>query len=86
MEQKTTKETFKISGKDVMKKLKALIKEGNAHTIIVKNNNGKEIAEFNLTMGAVGAVIAPILAAVGAMAAILSSCTIIVEKTGSKPH
>ena len=78
------KEVFKVKGGDVVKKIKVLIKKGNAHTIIIKNNDGKEIAKFNLTIGAVGAVIAPILAAIGAMAAVLSSCTIIVEKQQDK--
>ena len=74
------KEEFKISGEDITEKIKEIIKEGNARRIIIKNEDGKSVAEFPLTVGAVGALIAPILAAVGAMAALLTKCTIVVEK------
>ncbi|GAI77943.1 unnamed protein product, partial [marine sediment metagenome] len=53
---------------------------GNARKIIIKNENGKSVVEFPLTVGAIGALIAPILAAAGAIAALLTKCTIIVEK------
>ncbi|OQY38597.1 hypothetical protein B6228_04290 [Candidatus Atribacteria bacterium 4572_76] len=74
------KEEFKISGEDITEKIKEIIKEGNARRIIIKNEDGKSVAEFPLTVGAVGALIAPILAAVGAIAALLTKCTIVVEK------
>ena len=74
------KEEFKISGEDITEKIKKIIKEGNARRIIIKNEDGESVAEFPLTVGAVGALIAPILAAVGAIAALLSRCTIVVEK------
>ena len=74
------KEEFKISGEDISEKIKEIIKEGNARRIIIKNEDGKSVAEFPLTVGAVGALIAPILAAVGAIAALLTKCTIVVEK------
>ena len=57
-----------------------MIKEGNARRIIIKNEDGESVAEFPLTVGAVGALVAPILAAVGAIAALLTKCTIVVEK------
>jgi hypothetical protein len=74
------KEEFKVSGEELVEKIKEIIKEGNARKIIIKNENGESIAEFPLTVGAIGALIAPILAAVGAIAALLTKCTIVVEK------
>ena len=74
------REEFKISGEDITEKIKEIIKEGNARRIIIKNEDSKSVAEFPLTVGAVGALIAPILAAVGAIAALLTKCTIVVEK------
>jgi hypothetical protein len=74
------KEEFKVSGEDITEKIKKIIKEGNARRIIIKNENGESVAEFSLTVGAVGALVAPVLAAVGAIAALLTKCTIVVEK------
>jgi len=74
------KEEFKVSGEDISEKIKEIIKEGNARRIIIKNEDDESVAEFPLTIGAVGALIAPILAAVGAIAALLTKCTIVVEK------
>lgn len=74
------KEEFKVSGEDIIGKIKEVIKEGNARRIIIKNEDGESVAEFPLTIGAVGALVAPILAAVGAIAALLTKCTIVVEK------
>lgn len=74
------KEEFKVSGEEVVKKVKELIKEGNARKIIIKNEKGESVIEFPLTFGAVGAIIAPVLAAVGALAALLTKCTIVVIK------
>lgn len=73
-------EEFKVDGKEVKEKIKEIIEEGNARKITIKNETGKTILEIPLTIGVVGVVIAPILAAVGAAAAVLTSCTIIVEK------
>jgi hypothetical protein len=69
-------ETFKVSGENLIKK----VKEGNARKIIIKNEKGDVIIEMPLTFGAVGAVIAPALAAIGAIAALVGNCTIEVEK------
>ena len=73
-------EEFKVDGAEVKEKVKEIIREGNARKIIIKNEAGKTVLELPLTIGVVGAVIAPMLAAVGAAAALLTSCTIIVEK------
>lgn len=74
------KESFKVSGDDLLKKIKDIIKEGNVRKITITDKNGKTIVEFPLTLGVVGAVLAPILAAVGAIAALVTECTISVEK------
>ena len=74
------KEEFKLSGDAIIEKIKSIVKEGNARKIIIKNENGETVAEFPLTVGAVGALLVPILAAVGAIAALLTKCTLVVEK------
>ncbi len=79
---KTAKsETFKVNGDELIKKVKELIHQGNIRRIIIKDKDGKSIAEFPLTIGVVGAVIAPVLAAVGAIAALVTECSITVERT-----
>ena len=78
--EQTKKESFKVAGEDVLKTVKKLIQEGNVRRITIIDKNGKEIAQFPLTIGVVGAVIAPVLAAVGAIAALIAECTITVER------
>lgn len=80
MSKKETKEEFKIRGKDVVQKIKELIEEGNARKIIIKNQKGETVAQFSLTVGTIGVLLAPVLAAVGALTALLTNCTIIVIK------
>lgn len=77
---KTTKEEFRVSGEEVVRKIKELIAEGNARRIIIKNDKDETIVEIPLTIGAVGALLLPSLAAIGAIAALVSHCTIVVEK------
>ena len=74
------KEEFSISGDKIVEKVKEVINEGNARRIIIKNEKDEIVAEFPLTAGAVGVLIAPALAALGAIAALLTKCTLIVEK------
>ncbi|MBU2574411.1 MAG: DUF4342 domain-containing protein [Elusimicrobia bacterium] len=75
-----TKEEFKVNGEMLLKKVKELIKEGNIRKITIKGKEGNEIISFPLTVGVVGTVIAPVLAAVGAVAALVTECTISVER------
>jgi len=75
-----TKESFKISGENLLKKVKELIEEGNIRKISIHDKDGKEFMSFPLTVGVVGALLAPVLAAVGAVAAMIGECTITVEK------
>lgn len=77
---KTTEESFKVSGENLLKKVKELIQEGNVRKITIKDKNGKALIVFPLTIGVVGAVLAPMLAAVGAIAALITECTISVER------
>ena len=73
-------ESFKVSGDEILTKIKEIIKEGNARRIIIKNEKDETIMEFPLTVGAIGIVLAPIFAAVGTLTALATKCTIIVEK------
>lgn len=77
---KSKSESFKVNGEGLLKKVKELIKEGNIRKITIKDKSGKELVTFPLTFGVVGAVIAPVLAAVGALAALIGECTISVER------
>ncbi len=79
-EENTKKEEFKVSGEELLAKIKALVKEGNIRRIIIKNEKGETLIEIPLTYAVVGAVLAPTLAAVGAIAALVTKCTIVVEK------
>jgi Domain of unknown function (DUF4342) len=72
-------ESVKVEGANVLDKLQALVREGNGRRVIV-SQRGRTIAEFPLTVGVVGAVLAPILAAIGAMVALLQDCSIHVER------
>ena len=79
MATKTAWESFKVDGGELLDRVKEIVAAGNARSIVIKQD-GRRIAEFPLTVGVVGAVIAPVLAAVGALAAVLSRCTIEVER------
>lgn len=74
------KESFEVHGEQLLKKIKELIAEGNVRKITIKDEDGKELMSFPLTIGVVGAVLAPILAAIGALAALIGKCTISVER------
>lgn len=73
-------EEFKVKGKDLVDKIKQLIQEGNVRRITIKNKDGESIIVIPLTIGVVGTIVAPVLAAVGAIAALLTECTISVER------
>ncbi len=73
-------EQIKVMGGDVFKKVNEVIKEGNVRRISIKDKSGKTIAEFPLSVGVVGAALAPVVAAIGAIAALVTECTIMVER------
>lgn len=76
----SNKEYFRVSGDELLSKIKEIIKAGNARRIIIKNDKDETVMEFPVTIGALGVVLAPIFAAVGTLAALAMKCTIIVEK------
>lgn len=76
----STKESFKIHGENLLKKVKELIEEGNIRKISIHDKEGKELMSFPLTIGVVGAVFLPVLAAIGALAALIGECSITVER------
>jgi hypothetical protein len=75
-----SKEQFRVYGHELVKKIKELIKEGNIRRIIIKNEKNKVMMEIPVTFAVVGAFFAPVLAAIGALAALMSKCTIEVER------
>lgn len=76
----THTEEFHINGEELLAKVKELIHQGNIRKVTIKNKDGKILLEFPMTLGVVGAVLAPTLAAVGAVAALIGEATVVVEK------
>jgi len=74
-----TWETFKVKGEDLLKRVKQIIHEGNVRRVVVKQGS-RSVVEFPVTVGVVGAFAAPALAALGAVAALLTECTIEVQR------
>ena len=73
-------EEFKLDGGQVLDKVKALIREGNIRRIVLKNDDGHTLMEVPLTVGLIGAALLPVLAAVGALAAVATRMTLVVER------
>jgi hypothetical protein len=73
-------EEFRVNGEELLAKIKQLVHEGNIRRILIKNKEGRVILEIPLTLGVVGALLAPSLAAVGAVAALVTEATVVVEK------
>ncbi|HEX6432546.1 MAG TPA: DUF4342 domain-containing protein [Niastella sp.] len=80
----SNKEWFTLNGENLVNKIKELINEGNVRKITIHDKDGKELMSFPLTVGVVGALLAPVLAAVGAVAALIGECRISVEREESK--
>ena len=78
-------EEVQVLGRDLVDKVKSLIHEGNVRRIIVRDEHGNTFIEIPVTVAAVGAVLAPVLAAVGAISALVSKFTIVVVRTEDKP-
>jgi len=81
---KVVKEEFSVSSDDLVKRVKELIHEGNVTRIIVRDEEGKTLLEIPATIGVVGVILAPWLAALGAIAALATKCTIAVERRESR--
>jgi len=80
MDEKTHTEEFKVSGEELLSKVKELAREGNIRRVIIKNEKGRTLIDVPLTLGVVGVLLAPQLAAVGAIAALLTRGTLVVER------
>jgi len=74
-----TREEHRVRGDTLLAKVKELVHQGNVRRIIVKNDDGNTLIEAPLTVGVVGAVVAPVWAALGAIAALVTNCSIEVE-------
>ena len=74
-------EQHQVRGDDLVAKVKELVREGNVRRIIIKDDEGKTLIEVPLTLGVVGAVLLPVWAAIGAIAALVTKCSIVVERT-----
>ena len=81
--QKKRSEEFKLNGSEIVSKIQELIHQGNIRRIIIKNEEGKTLIEIPLVLGLVGAALVPVLAAIGAIGALVAKCTIVVEKIES---
>ena len=73
-------EEFRVNGEDLVAKIKQLIHEGNIRRIIIKDKEGRTLIEVPLTLGVVGALLVPVWAAIGAIAALVAEATVVVEK------
>ena len=85
MGERTYKESFKVAADQLVDAVKRVLHEGNVRRVIIKQD-GRSVVEFPLTVGVVGTVLAPVLAAVGAIAAVLTECTMEVERTTESPR
>ena len=79
-EEKVRTEEHRVTGDELLAKVKELLHEGNVRRITIKKEDGDTLIEIPLTLGVVGAVLLPVLAGVGAIAALVADCTIVVEK------
>jgi hypothetical protein len=77
-----SQESFEVRGEDLISKVKELVREGNIRRIMIENEKGETLVEIPLTIGVVGAVLLPVWAAIGAIAAVATHCTIRVERRG----
>jgi hypothetical protein len=80
VEKTTRTEELKITGEELVATVKELVRQGNIRRITVKNREGKTLVEIPLTLGVVGTLLIPTLAALGAVAALVAECSIVVER------
>lgn len=73
-------EEFRTTGDQLLAKTKELIHAGNVRRLIIKNEEGRTLIEIPLTIGVIGAALLPIFAAIGALAALATDCSIVVER------
>jgi hypothetical protein len=75
-------EEYQVAGDSLVAKVKELVRQGNIRRLIIKNEEGQRLIEVPLTLGVVGIALLPVWAAIGAIAALVTECTIVVEKVG----
>jgi hypothetical protein len=80
MSEKTRIEEFEVTGEKLIETVKQIVRGGNIRRVTIKSEKGESLIEFPLTLGVAGALILPQLAAVGAIAALVTKCSIVVEK------
>lgn len=80
MDEKKKTEEYKINSEDLIAKLKAIMQEGNARKVTIKDKDDKEILSFPLTVGVVGIALAPVFAAAATITALAIECTIVIER------
>ena len=85
-EQKFRTEEFKVQDDAVVAKIKEVVHEGNIRRIIIKNEEGQTLIEIPLTLGVVGAILLPVWAAIGAIAALAAKLTIVIERVDNAPE
>jgi len=79
-EEKVRTEEFNVNGDQLIAKIKELVHEGNVRRVSIRNEEGRTLIDIPLTVGVVGAILVPQLAALGAIAALVTHCTIVIEK------
>jgi len=77
-------EEYRVQGEELLAKVKELVHEGNIRRVIIENDEGKTLIEIPLTLGVVGALLLPMAVAIGAIAAVVTDCTIRVERFGDE--
>jgi hypothetical protein len=77
---KTRREEYKVRGEKIVAKIRELLHEGNVRHVVIKNDEGKTLIEFPVTVGVAGALLVPVWAAIGALAALVTNCKIEVER------
>ena len=80
-EERSRTERYRVTGDKLVGKVKELVREGNVRRITIRNDDGEALIEIPLTIGVVGAVLLPVWAALGAIAALVANCSIEVERT-----
>lgn len=79
----TRTEEHEVRGENLVSKVKEILHEGNVRRISIRNDDGKELIEIPLTIGVVGTLLLPAWAAIGAIAALVTNCSIVVEREGA---
>ncbi len=80
MAEQMRREEVRVNGEDLVAKVKELLHEGNVRRIIIRNEEGRTLIEIPLSVGLVGMILVPVWAAIGAIAALVTDCTIVVER------